>query len=118
MRDKIIDKRNEGELLDTCKKNDITFLGIFGSYSRGEQKEKSDIDILVKFSRRKSLLDLVRIERRLSEILDVKVDLVTEGSVSPYLTDRIKKELKVIYDKKNETVYLRHILDAKLGKIT
>ena len=99
-RDKVIDKVNEGELFDACKENDITFLGVFGSYSRGEQKEKSDIDILVRFSRRKSLLDLVRIERRLSEILGVKVDLVTEGSVSPYIIDEIKKELKVIYDEK------------------
>jgi len=100
MRDKIIDKINESELLDGCRKNDIIFLGIFGSYSRGEQKEKSDIDILVKFSRRKSLLDLVRIERRLSEILGVKVDLVTEGSLSPYIIDEVKKELKVLYDEK------------------
>lgn len=85
MRHKVVDERNERKLLDACKKNDIIFLGIFGSYSRGEQKEKSDIDILVKFSRRKSLFDSVRIERRLSEILDVKVDMVTEGSVSPYM---------------------------------
>jgi len=99
-RDKVIDKVNGSELFDACKKNDITFLGVFGSYSRGEQKEKSDMDILVRFSRRKSLLDLVRIERRLSEILGVKVDLVTEGSVSPYIIDEIKKELKVIYDEK------------------
>jgi len=100
MRDKVIDRMNESELLDICKKNDITFLGVFGSYSRGEQKEKSDIDILVRFSRRKSLLDLVRIERQLSEVLNVKVDLVTEGSISPYIIDGIKKELKVIYDEK------------------
>jgi len=100
MRDKAILKINESELLDACKKNDINFLGIFGSFSRGEQKEKSDVDVLVKFSKRKSLLDLVRIERRLSEIMGVKVDLVTEGSVSPYMIDGIKKELKVIYNEK------------------
>jgi len=100
MRKKVIDRMNESELLDVCKKNDITFLGIFGSYSRGEQKEESDMDILVRFSRRKSLLDLVRIERQLSEVLNVKVDLVTEGSISPYIIDGIKKELRVIYDEK------------------
>lgn len=100
MRDKVFDKVNESELLAACKKNDITFLGVFGSYSRGEQKETSDVDILVRFSRRKSLLDLVRIERLLSEIMGVKVDLVTEGSVSPYMIDDIRKELKVIYDEK------------------
>jgi hypothetical protein len=54
----------------------------------------------VKFSKRKSLLDLVKIERKLSEVLDRKVDLVTEASVSPYMIDNIRKELKVIY---NET---------------
>ena len=100
MRGKVIDKVNERELLDACKRNDITFLGVFGSYSRGEQKEESDMDILVRFSGRKSLLDLVRIEGQLSKILGVKVDLVTEGSVSPYLIDGIKRELKVIYDEK------------------
>ena len=100
MRDKVIDERNERELLDVCKRNDITFLGVFGSYARGEEKEKSDLDILVKFSTRKSLLDLVRIERQLSEVLNVKVDLVTEGSISPYIIDGIRKELRVIYDEK------------------
>ena len=100
MRGEVISKIDEQELFDACKRNDITFLGVFGSYSRGEQKEKSDMDILVEFSRRKSLLDLVRIERQLSQIIGVKVDLVTEGSVSPYIIDNIKKELKVIYDEK------------------
>lgn len=96
----VIDKIKANELYDLCRENHITFLGVFGSYSRGEQREESDIDILVRFSRRRSLLDLVRIERRLSEILGVKVDLVTEGSISPYMIDDIKKELKVIYDEK------------------
>ena len=59
--------------------------------------DKSDIDILVEFSERKSLLDLVRIERELSEALSIKVDLLTEKSISPYLIDRIKSEMEVIY---------------------
>jgi hypothetical protein len=100
MKAKGINIRNENQLIALCKKNNIIFLGVFGSYSRGEQKERSDIDILVRFSKRKSLIDLVRIERQLSEVLKRKVDLVTEGSVSPYMIDSIRKELKVIY---NET---------------
>lgn len=39
---------------------------------------------------------MVRIERELSEFLGVKVDLLTEGSISPYLIEEIKKEAKVI----------------------
>ena len=64
---------------------------------RGKLTDKSDIDILVEFSERKSLLDLVRIERELSVALSIKVDLLTEKSISPYLIDRIKSEMEVIY---------------------
>jgi len=60
-------------IIRICRNNDISFLGLFGSYSRGEQNEKSDIDFLANFSRRKSLLDHVRIERELSKVLGIKV---------------------------------------------
>lgn len=92
-----LDKIKEFSLISVCKNNDISFLGLFGSYSRGEQQEKSDIDFLANFSKRKSLLDHIRIEREMSNILGVKVDLVTEKSISPYLVDRIKKEVKPLY---------------------
>ncbi len=72
-------------------------IAIFGSYARDEAKPESDVDILVEFSERKSLLDLVGIEQELSETLGVKADLLTEKSISPYLIDRIKSEMKVIY---------------------
>ena len=75
-------------------------VAIFGSYARGEEKPESDIDILVEFSETKGLLTLVRIERELSELLGVKVDLLTEESISPYLIDGIKREAKVISRKK------------------
>lgn len=70
---------------------------IFGSSARGEAGPGSDVDVLVEFSDRKSLLDLARIEREMSEALGVRVDLVTESSVSPYLVQEIKKEARVIY---------------------
>jgi predicted nucleotidyltransferase len=85
-------------LITVCRKNDVIFLGLFGSHSRNEATDESDIDLLAKFSKRKSLPDLVRIEREFSEILDRKVDLLTEGSISPYLTERVKKEVQVIYE--------------------
>ena len=66
--------------------------GIFGSYARGEQKKSSDVDILIKYRGNQSLLDLVRLERELKEKLRKKVDLLTYGSLSPYLKERILKE--------------------------
>ena len=72
-------------------------ISIFGSYARGEANLESDIDIIVEFSERKSLLDIVGIEQELSEALGIKVDLLTEKSISPYLIDRIKKEMVVIH---------------------
>jgi len=72
-------------------------VAVFGSYVRDEEKPGSDIDIIVEFSMRKSLLELVGIERELTEALGIKVDLLTEKSISPYMIDSIKREMKVIY---------------------
>lgn len=71
-------------------------VGIFGSYARNEARADSDLDLMVWFKEQKSLLWMIRIERELSELLGVKIDLLTEQAVSPYLIDRIRQELKVI----------------------
>jgi uncharacterized protein len=81
-----------------CRENDIAFLGVFGSYARGDYTAESDIDLLVRFSRQKTLLDLVRIEDKLAARLGRSVDLVIEGAVSPYLRDRIMAEVRPIYE--------------------
>lgn len=80
-------------LIDICRKNDVSMIGIFGSMARGETTEKSDVDLLVRFGKKKSLLALVRLDRELSTALGRKVDLLTESAISPYLRDRILGEL-------------------------
>ena len=72
-------------------------VSIFGSYARGEAAPGSDIDIIVEFSQRKSLLEIVGIEQELSETLGRTVDLLTEKAISPYLIERINRERVVIY---------------------
>jgi uncharacterized protein len=58
----------------------------------------SDIDLLVEFSKRKSLLNVVALERQLSTALGRQVDVLTEAAISPYLRERIMREVQVIYD--------------------
>lgn len=86
------------KLIEICQQNDVAMVGVFGSMARGEATGQSDIDLLVKFSKRKSLLALVRLERELSAALGRKVDLLTEAAISPYLRDQIKREVRVIYE--------------------
>ena len=86
------------KLVSILKSHKAKKISIFGSYARGEANQKSDIDVMVDFSERKSLLDLVGMEQELSETLGKRVDLLTEKSISPYLIDRIKKEMLVIYE--------------------
>ena len=69
---------------------------VFGSYARGEAKPESDLDVIVEFSQRKSLLEIVGIEQELEDTLGIKVDLLTEKSISPYLKERIEKESIVV----------------------
>ena len=87
-------------LIDICQKNDVAKLGVFGSYARGEETSDSDLDLLVWFSKDKSLIDLVRLQREFSEALEIKVDLLTEGAISPYLRDQILSELRILYEEK------------------
>jgi predicted nucleotidyltransferase len=86
------------KLIKICRENDAVMLGVFGSVARGEDTSASDLDLMVKFSKRKSLLDIVRIEREISTELWKKEDLLTEAAISPYLRDKILSELKVIYE--------------------
>jgi len=86
------------KLIEICRQNDITKIGIFGSMARGEVTSQSDIDVLVYFSKPKSLLNVGALERQISKSLGRKVDLLTEASISPYLRDKIKQELVVIYE--------------------
>lgn len=84
--------RLKSRILPVLRKNGIAKAGLFGSAARGEEKRGSDIDILIEFKGRKSLLDLASIEMKLEKALKKRVDLLTYKSISPLLKDRILKE--------------------------
>ena len=96
------EKGLKDKLFKTCEENDIIFMGIFGSFVRGEQRKKSDIDMLIKFKEgsNMTLLDVIRIEREFGKIFKRKVDLVTDGALSKYIKDEVMNSVKVIYEKR------------------
>jgi len=78
------------------KKFRVKKIGIFGSYSRGEQRKTSDIDILIEYYETPSMFEYLDLEEFLSKILNgIKVDLVMKNSLKRYIGERILSE--VIY---------------------
>lgn len=92
----------EEKLADICRRNDVVFLAVFGSFVRGEQNSKSDVDIAVEFdrSKAKTLLDLIRLEDDLSKVFKRKVDLGVFSSLNPHVVEDVKREMRVIYEKR------------------
>mgnify|MGYP001613328871 FL=1 len=80
------------------KRNNIKRAGIFGSYSKGEQKENSDIDIAVKIGdKNMSLLGFIELKLKLEDALGKKVDLVEYSVIKPLIKDRIlNEEVRII----------------------
>ncbi|NHV06199.1 MAG: nucleotidyltransferase family protein [Thaumarchaeota archaeon] len=78
------------------EKYGVKKIGVFGSYVRGEEKEESDLDVLVEFEESKSLslLDFIRLENYLSDELGIKVDLVEKDSLKPRIRKHVLEEVE------------------------
>ncbi len=74
----------------------IIKIKVFGSYVRGKETSKSDLDIIVEFKEPPGLIKFIEIEEYLSNLLGVKVDLLTEEGISPYIRKYIKKEVIIL----------------------
>jgi len=71
----------------------IKSIGVFGSYAKGSPDKKSDIDILVEFSETPDIFEFIKLEEYLTQILGIKVDLVTKKALKPSLKEEILKEI-------------------------
>ena len=89
---------DKSTLARECRKHGVVYAGLFGSRARGEAELDSDVDVLVRFDGRRSLVDLARIERKIGQAIGHNVDLVTENALSPYLRDQVMADLEVIVD--------------------
>lgn len=74
----------------------VSYLGVFGSYIREEQKPESDLDVLVEFSKTPTIFKFVNLENYLSEALGVKVDLVMKDALKPNIGKHILNEVEAV----------------------
>jgi predicted nucleotidyltransferase len=80
--------------LDTLKnKYYVKEIGIFGSYIREDQNTESDVDILVEFSKPVGLIDFIKLEEYLKDLLDINVDLVPRDGIKPALKSEILQQV-------------------------
>ena len=94
------------------EKFQVETIGIFGSYSQGQQNQKSDVDILVTFSKPNNidLLDFIALKQFLSRNLKTKVDLVEKDALKIRIKDRILQETIDVWE--IPKLYFEDILKA------
>jgi predicted nucleotidyltransferase len=80
------------EILEIAASHGMRNVRVFGSVARGDARLDSDLDLLVDVEPGRTLLDVIGLEQDLEQLLGRKVDVVTEGGLSPYLQQRILAE--------------------------
>jgi len=85
-------KRHRLDILRIARSHGARRIRVFGSFARGEERQSSDVDVLVDLEPGRDLLDIVAIKQDLEALLGRRVDVVTESAVSPYMRDAVLKE--------------------------
>jgi len=91
---------DQNKINSICDKQNIIYLGLFGSQSRGEAGINSDVDLLIDFSETKSYFQLAKVQEELEDIFKKKIDLVLRSNIKDLLKPYISKDLKTLYEKK------------------
>ncbi len=85
------------KIIPILKQYNVTKAGIFGSFARGEQKRRSDVDILAEIDEKYSLLDVIGIKLQLEKAIKRKVDLVEYALIKKEIKENIlNDEIRVI----------------------
>ena|ERR1700722_10762144 len=74
----------------------VSWLGLFGSYVRGDQTLGSDLDVLVRFRKTPGMFTYLALEYYLTDLLGIKVDLVMADSLKPRVEKRVLAEVVAI----------------------
>jgi len=80
------------KIIPILKKFNVTKAGIFGSYARGEQKKKSDVDILIELENSADLFDLIRLKLTIEKKIKKKIDLVEYELIRKEIRKNVLKE--------------------------
>ena len=86
-------QRQKGEILRIAHSHGADKVRIFGSVVRGTAGPDSDLDILVRFSEKTSLIDHIALMQDLEEMFGIKVDVVNEKVLHPLIRDRVLSEV-------------------------
>ncbi|NQU65343.1 MAG: nucleotidyltransferase family protein [SAR324 cluster bacterium] len=82
----------KGQLPLLSKQYRVKSMSLFGSYVKGHEKSKSDLDILVEYTEMPGLIKYIELENRLSDLLGIKVDLVIRDSLKPRIAENVLSE--------------------------
>lgn len=89
--------KDEAKLIrHIARKHGVTRLRVFGSQASDNAKKSSDLDLLIELKPERDLLDLIEFKLELEDLLGCKVDVLTEGGLSPYLRRRILGEARAL----------------------
>ncbi|MCC8070529.1 MAG: nucleotidyltransferase domain-containing protein [Bacteroidales bacterium] len=89
------------QIRECLSKHPVEKVWLFGSYSRGEEREDSDIDFLVEYvqGEQLSLLDVSRLYRALRNLLGREIDVVEDGYLLPYAALSANRDKILIYER-------------------
>ncbi|QTA38348.1 nucleotidyltransferase family protein [Thermosipho ferrireducens] len=95
-----IEKQKLEKIMEILKKNGAKKIAIFGSRVRNDWKNDSDIDILVEFSKKPSLLEIAGIKLEIEDNIGEKVDLITFDGLDDYIKEKVLNSMVVVYNER------------------
>lgn len=90
------------DIKQLCQEEDLAYLGLFGSYARGEQREDSDMDFLYEFKPglKKSYFDVAHVKQKLEAITARPVDVTSRIHIKPQLKSSILTDVITLYEER------------------
>ena len=93
-----IGQKDTQSLIDISKAWNIIWLAFFGSVARGDDTEKSDVDLAVRFGKPLNLFEIVNIQMLMEAALGRSVDLIPIDDAYPFVRESMRDDLVVLYE--------------------